>query len=550
MEHYKEQGWPLEALKELFSKAVKHYALYHSALRLVCYIDALDECAEDEVRDLLDYFEDLSEDPISSGNFLLCFSSRPYPNITILHCETIVLERYSGHTGAIRKFALSRLLPRYLGISQWDTEEVNEHDKLVSEIIRKSSGVFLWVVLVVAQLRKNADRGAIPQMLRGYLLEIPSALKDLFDTMIDGDDTNAYFVPIVQWTLFAQGRMRAIDLYFAVRFSIDRRSEETEWLRWKPTEDGLRNFILTASKGFLKMTDTNSTSYMPCEFIHDSVREYFLNSGLRKVDPSLAGDVVGASHSRLAQTCRDYLNDPIARQQQLASPSLQAKACPTDSDALEPAPMLAYIRDKGAFLHAEIADRNGILQTGFCVNFDFDTWLLLREYPRHEPGGSLSFQSERVRTMQGHSATPLHIFVDSQMESLVQRDLQIFASCPSDLPLYLDAQCGGLGTALHIAVEHNNTAIIRALVTSGAHVDFQCEHLGTPLDYAILLDRTESVATLLQLGAMTTPELSPHQRRKILKVQGGREPDPDPGATEQESGLAERISRGYGDRKI
>ena len=206
--------------------------------------------------------------------------------------------------------------------------------------------------------------------------------------------------------------------------------------------------------------------------------------------------------------------------------------------------MLAYIRDKGAFLHAEIADRNGIPQTDFCVNFDFDVWLLLREYPRHEPGGSLSFQSERVRTMQDHAATSLHILVDSQMESLVQRDLQIHASDhPSDLSKYPDAQCGDLGTALHIAVEHKNTAIIRALVTSGAHVDFHCEHLGTTLDYAILLDRTESVAILLHLEAMTRSELSPHQRRKILDVRGGREPRSD--ATEEGSGHAEGWSRTF-----
>lgn len=122
------------------------------------------------------------------------------------------------------------------------------------------------------------------------------------------------------------------------------------------------------------------------------------------------------------------------------------------------------------------------------------------------------------------------------MENLVQRDLQMHAlDPPSHLEQYLDAQCGGLGTALHIAVEHNNTAIIRALIASGAHFDADCENFGTSLNYAMLLDRKESVELLLQLRATTTPELSRHQRRKVLNVRGGRETDATRDGTEENS---------------
>ena len=51
------------------------------------YIDALDECAEDEVRELLTYFEDLAEETmIFSEGPRVCFSSRPYP------CEMLSFE--------------------------------------------------------------------------------------------------------------------------------------------------------------------------------------------------------------------------------------------------------------------------------------------------------------------------------------------------------------------------------------------------------------------------------------------------------------------------
>lgn len=83
--YHKEHVWSLVVLQELFREAVECYTFCAPTRRLVCYIDTLDECAEDAVRDLLTYFEDLEEDVEEDvavhGKLLLCFSSRPYPNI-------------------------------------------------------------------------------------------------------------------------------------------------------------------------------------------------------------------------------------------------------------------------------------------------------------------------------------------------------------------------------------------------------------------------------------------------------------------------------------
>ena len=148
------------------------------------------------------------------------------------------------------------------------------------------------------------------------------------------------------------------------------------------------------------------------------------------------------------------------------------------------------------------------------------------QYPGYEPQGKarVSVQIDRAIIMQSHAATALQVFVDNQMESLVQPVLQIHATDDEwTLVNYLNLECGPLGTALHIAVDCNNTAIIRALIGSGAHINFCCETLGTPLDYAILLERRESVEVLLLHGATTTSEISPHQRRKVLDVRARRE---------------------------
>lgn len=59
--YHKEHVWSLVVLQELFREAVECYTFCAPTRRLVCYIDTLDECAEDAVRDLLTYFEDLEE---------------------------------------------------------------------------------------------------------------------------------------------------------------------------------------------------------------------------------------------------------------------------------------------------------------------------------------------------------------------------------------------------------------------------------------------------------------------------------------------------------
>lgn len=75
-----ETGWHLQMLKEIFEEAVR--ALQNQNKKLYCYIDALDECPEDDVQDMVSYFENLAAET-DSRHFRVCFSSRHYPQIFI-----------------------------------------------------------------------------------------------------------------------------------------------------------------------------------------------------------------------------------------------------------------------------------------------------------------------------------------------------------------------------------------------------------------------------------------------------------------------------------
>ncbi|KAF2180966.1 hypothetical protein K469DRAFT_692498 [Zopfia rhizophila CBS 207.26] len=82
--------WSLESLKMLLEQAIQ--SLGESSV--VCFIDALDECEERQIRDMISFFKHVSELAVSAGiKFQVCFSSRHYPHITIQKGLDLVLER-------------------------------------------------------------------------------------------------------------------------------------------------------------------------------------------------------------------------------------------------------------------------------------------------------------------------------------------------------------------------------------------------------------------------------------------------------------------------
>lgn len=67
-------------LQELYENAVD--LLAERKKRLYCYVDALDECPEHQIQEMVTYFEDVMTEG-KSRNIRVCFSSRHYPRISI-----------------------------------------------------------------------------------------------------------------------------------------------------------------------------------------------------------------------------------------------------------------------------------------------------------------------------------------------------------------------------------------------------------------------------------------------------------------------------------
>jgi ankyrin repeat protein len=290
--------WQLPILQNMLREALLNFG---NTAQFTCYVDALDECNEDAIRFAIAHFEELGDSSISKDiNLSICFASRHYPNITMQRCETLDLDDQREHLEDIKSFVEERL--RSTAITPLI------HAELTEEISARSSGVFLWAVLVVQILNKRMDDGAKRSQLTADLKTVPAGIEDLLKSILmDGSE---FLLPTLIWVLFSTGSLDAPNLCLAIMMGANKLTTE-DWDQTETTQQQTRNFILKASKGLVESIRGRSTR---TQFIHESVREYLLNGGLSVLDDSLAANLEAKSHSRLAAWCQTAIElDPHTR---------------------------------------------------------------------------------------------------------------------------------------------------------------------------------------------------------------------------------------------
>ncbi|TDZ34958.1 Vegetative incompatibility protein HET-E-1 [Colletotrichum spinosum] len=252
-------------LRNLFSTAVSNLG----ERQVTCFIDALDECAEDEVRQMLDFFEDLGQCAAQNNiSFYVCFSSRHYPHMSVQYGLRLTLEDQVGHTQDLREYVCSKL----------DTGTNKQSEDITASILEKASGVFMWVVLVVDILNKEFDRGRM-FAVKKRLSEIPPGLSELFMNILTRDSVNLDDLLLsVQWILFSKRPLNRREYYFALTAGLEPESLG-EWDPEETPEDSMDRFVLSSSKGLAEMTKSTEPTV---QFIHESVRDFLLkDKGLK-----------------------------------------------------------------------------------------------------------------------------------------------------------------------------------------------------------------------------------------------------------------------------
>ncbi|KAI8626193.1 ankyrin [Xylariaceae sp. FL1651] len=350
--------WPIEALKDVLRSFVEQIKK-----DLYCFVDALDECPEDEVRDMISFLEDLGTNTTNSNfKVRVCFSSRHYPYITIRYGLQLVLEDEVDHSKDMQCYIRSKL----------NIKQPRLRQEIEDEIVERSSRIFLWAVLVVDILNKEYDKGGDVN-IRKKLRQLPKGLHQLFHDILTRDNGNLdELVLCIQWILYAKRPLRPEELYFGMKLGGDP-SACPLWDQTAITLDQISRFNLNVSKGLAEVTKKDKT----VQFIHESVRDYLLREkGLQTLlhhldSPTSLSE--GASHDTLRDICSTQIFATVS-----------IGKTPDNEDQQSWMPLLKYAITY-ILVHADSAQSSGSDQKEFLSNFPREAWIDLdNELQKHK----------------------------------------------------------------------------------------------------------------------------------------------------------------------
>ncbi|EMC95545.1 hypothetical protein BAUCODRAFT_55133, partial [Baudoinia panamericana UAMH 10762] len=380
--------WTEEQLCDLMREVISGL----EGRQCMCFIDALDECDEHQVRNMVEFFEELGQSALENHVKLrICFASRHYPTIDTADCLKLIVENEQGHDDDLTKYIHKRL-----------RAGTSKHlDSVRARLKQKANGVFMWVVLVVDILNKEFERGYLPAVEK-RLKEIPAGLSDLFRDMLQRDNKHLdEFRLCLSWILFARRPLGKEEFYFAMVAGLD--PDKLATLTPDDLESELmEKYVLSSSKGLAELTKSKKPTV---QFIHESVRDFLVkDTGLRDIwSGSLhdLSDLESLCQDRLKRCCVTYIDTAVTSSwyHTLESdelPNAKSKEAKSLRQAVSARfPFLEYA-SQSVFYHAEEA-ANNVQQIDFLNNFTLKTWINaydvfeIHSIRRYTPGASIQY---------------------------------------------------------------------------------------------------------------------------------------------------------------
>lgn len=376
-----------EALKQTLTHAIRKLG----RRSLTIFVDALDECNDDEAEDMIFFFEDLCE--LAQGmqaQLRICFSSRHYPHIEIKKGVSVILEDEVGQEEDIKHYIKSKLRLRMS----------KQAESLQSEILEKSSLIFLWVVLVIDILNSEYPGKPIEKM-RKRLREIPKKLADLFEMILTRDRENPEVLQLcLQWILFATRPLKPQELYFAVHFGFDKECSG-RWDQEAVDSDALKTFVRSSSKGLAEVTRNKASEV---QFIHESVRDFLLGKYSGQWSEAASSNFEGHGHQVLRDCCLAQVFNTTVY---IPDDSTELTAQLRDDVRLM-FPFLEYAV-LNVLRHANSAQRHGKEQSDFLGGFPVHKWRILNN----------AMERFEIRR-HGSRVTLLYILAEKNLAALIK----------------------------------------------------------------------------------------------------------------------------------
>ncbi|KAF3313963.1 hypothetical protein TWF173_005555 [Orbilia oligospora] len=437
--------WHIDELKVFMFQTMQHL----KPKPIILFADALDECEESEVREAVSFFEKLSYFAVSAGVSLsVLLSSRHYPTIRMHKMLELVVESQAEHDKDISIYVRDKLTV------------TNDADKIEKELLRKAEGIFMWVVLVTEMLNQAFDEGRITAVWK-RLRDVPTDLDEVFRILLEKD--NHYMnetLLMLQWVLFALDPLTPKELYYGVIAG----TEPDLLKQHNPLEvtgESIARFITSCSRGLIEINQSSGS----VQFIHETVHDFLLrNKRLQSLDPTLAPQLAGNSHSRLAECCIAYLEmeDLVDLQIPTSRTNTLAYIDVGLNDVGKYYPFAYYAADH-MFHHADLA----------CTGTKIQQRLLCRLFKQPKIFQLVKALHDLWNTEDhekyGRDSTLLYVFSFLGYRELVKT---LLPENWSDV----NAKCGYFGNALQAALsipvrQGTRADIVQMLLDAGADVN-------------------------------------------------------------------------------
>jgi ankyrin repeat protein len=494
--------WKERDLQDFF----KHNVTDSARIRL--YIDALDECGEENATKLVDYFDAItSGSNVVDASLSICFSCRHYPLVSLDDGLEICVEDETNEDIQV-----------YIQNAMWrQIRDKSRADEARDEIVSKSHGNFQWVVLVVPRVLQMYKKGRYRE-IKKIIRAIPSDLSELYKSLLEEitDDDLPRTLKLMQWICFAQEPLSLEELRIATVIDMNtpyrsiRECQEDE--QYADTDEEMASRVLDLSKGLAEVKEYNGKRV--AQLNHQSVKDYVIEGGLQILTKLSSGSAAGRAHFQLSRSCIRYINmDEI----------MTCRVKPTG--AFNGEDRLKQIRDlegnfpflryavKSWVLHAQGVERERLSQEDLLSYFHEPSRKLMQHWI------DIERTLDRLAETRSYSgSTLLHVASRFNLHSVVEVFLsldEIDANPEDDLGM----------SPLHHAAGNGQEAIVGLLLKrNDIKVNLRDVRCRTPLSYASWHGHETVVRLLLERGEVEADSEDAGRRTPLcLAAEGGHE---------------------------
>ncbi|EFQ30905.1 uncharacterized protein GLRG_06049 [Colletotrichum graminicola M1.001] len=465
----KEWQWHVPMLQVFFQSSLSKILKQRAVL---VFIDALDECGEEPAVQLIEFFKKtLSGLSLEDSQFSICFSCRHYPIVELEGGSTIHIDQENG-----------RDIDTYVR-----THLPSEQDSDIRSLLsQRAQGVFMWAHLVVNRVLQMKRNGKSPSKIKREVERVPQQLDDLYYDLLQGlnSEDRPETLRLVQWVCFSIRPLTMYELPWAMTIdpdiptqTLDDCEQSDEFI----SKDDMHRRVTSLSCGLAEVASSDKSHVI--QFIHQSVRDFFIERGLSALDDTIetARLVAPTVNCRLFFQCISYFKMTVS--------SDAGGFC---IDHAFKFPFLRYAVLYWAS-HAKRGEAADVYAKDILESFGWPSRSLVDKLVK-----AIEFFESDAWFRKVRAASLVHIASLHDLQGLLQIIME-------HTEAHIDAKSDGGGTPLSFAAEKGNDAIVKMLLDTGkVDVNSKDNNGWTPLSFAAEKGSEVIVKMLLDTGKVNT----------------------------------------------